>query len=376
MKFFALVLFLALLAPSVQAQETVVPPETTAKQAILVDAQTGTVLFAKDADVHMPTSSMCKIMTMYLVFEGLKTGKLHMDDTLPVSSYAWKQEGSRMFLNPGNLVKVEDLIRGVVIQSGNDASVVFAEALGGSEASFAGQMNAKAKELGMANSHFMNATGMPDPDHYSTARDLATLGIALIRDFPDRYRYFSEIEYSYNNIKQGNRNPLLYRNIGADGIKTGHTESGGFGLVASTLREGRRLVLVINGLESMQDRADEPTRLIEWGYREFGTYPVVKAGKTLGEAKVWLGEQATVPVVASKDVVLTLPRRARDGLQASVVYDEPIRAPIAEGQVVGKVVVTAPGFQPVEAPLVAGARVNELGFFARSFVKVKALFGQ
>jgi D-alanyl-D-alanine carboxypeptidase (penicillin-binding protein 5/6) len=271
MKLLGLVFAFVLFSVPAFAQ-AVIPPQTAAKQAILVDAQTGAVLFAKNADERMPTSSMVKVMTIYLTFEGLKQNKLQMDDALPVSSYAWKQEGSRMFVNPGDHVRVEDLIRGVVIQSGNDASVVLAEALGGSEASFAERMNAKAKELGMANSHFMNATGMPDPNHYSTARDLAALAIAVIRDYPEYYHYFSELDFTYNKIKQGNRNPLLYRNIGVDGIKTGHTESGGFGLIASSLREGRRLILVVNGLESMQSRADEPAALLEWGYREFGTY--------------------------------------------------------------------------------------------------------
>ena len=272
---------------------------------------TGTTLFAKDADAQMPPSSMSKMMTMYVVFDAIKNGKLKMGDMLPVSEHAWKQEGSRMFLNVGEKAKVEDLIRGVIVQSGNDAAVVFAEGLGGSEENFAEMMNTKAQQLGMTSSHFVTATGIPDPQHYSTARDLATLALALIHDFPEDYHFFSELEFTYNNIKQGNRNPLLYRNMNVDGLKTGHTDVGGYGLTASAIRDGRRLVLVLNGMQDMQARADESAHVLDWGYREFGSYPIVKAGDKLADAKVWLGQQATVPLLASQDVVLSLPRTAR-----------------------------------------------------------------
>ena len=318
-KILLLVAFVALLPLQAVAQ-AVAPIETPARQAYMVDAATGTQLYAKDADAKMPTSSMSKMLTMYLVFDAIKNGKLKLDDTLPTSEHAWKQEGSRMFLNVGQRAKVEDLIRGVIIQSGNDAAVSLAEGVGGSEESFAEMMNEKARQLGMTNSHFVNATGMPDPQHYSTARNLATLALALIHDFPEDYHYFSELEFTYNNIKQGNRNPLLYRSMNVDGLKTGHTDIGGFGLTASALRNGRRVVLVLNGLSDMQARADESALLLDWGYREWGLYPIAKAGETIANAPVWLGQAQTVPLVASEDLALSLPRTARAGLKAEAVF--------------------------------------------------------
>jgi len=373
----ALLFVLAVFLSAPAFAQTVAPVETAAKQAILVDATTGTVLYAKDADSQMPTSSMSKMMTMYMVFDAIKNGKLKMDDQLPTSEHAWKQEGSRMFLNVGQTAKVEDLIRGVIVQSGNDAAVSFAEALGsGSESAFAEMMNAKAKELGMDNSHFVNATGLPDPQHYSTARDLATLAVALIRDFPDRYHYFSETEFTYNNIKQGNRNPLLYRNMNVDGLKTGHTDVGGYGLTASAVRDGRRLVLVLNGMEDMQARADESAHVLDWGFREYGFYPIAKAGDKMADAKVWLGQAQTVPVLVSKDIALTLPRSARIGLKTAITFNQPISAPIHKGQEIGKLTVTAPGMDEKNIPLIAGANVPQLGFFARVVAKLHLLLNK
>lgn len=362
----------------------VAPVETIAKEAFLIDANTGTVLYAKDADTPVPTSSMSKMMTVYLVFDALQSGKLKMDDQLPVSEHAWKQEGSRMYLNLGQTARVEDLIRGVVIQSGNDAAVVFAEALGGgTETVFAEMLNAKAKQLGMTNSHFMNATGLPDPQHYASARDLATLALALLRDFPEYYHYFSELSFTYNGISQGNRNPLLYHpEMHVDGIKTGHTEAGGMGLTASSLREGRRLVLVINGipdtgkLAGKQDRADESAHLLDWGYREFGLYPIAKNGQVMGQANVWLGQAETVPVIVPKDVLLTLPRTARVSMKATVSITQPVAAPIAKDQVIGKLSVTAPNMATIEFPLVAGNDVARAGFFTRAWTRLLLLFGR
>jgi serine-type D-Ala-D-Ala carboxypeptidase (penicillin-binding protein 5/6) len=249
MRFFQILFALLLFAAPAMAQ--VAPMETVAREAYIIDAETGQVLFEKNADQKMPTSSMSKTMTMYMVFEALKNGKLTLDQELPVSETAWRMQGSKMFVPLGQMVKVEDLIRGVIVQSGNDATIVLAEGLAGSEGEFAAAMNRKAKELGMINSNFMNASGWPDENHYSTCHDLAILAIALIRDFPDYYKYYAEKEFTYNNIKQGNRNPLLYKNIGADGIKTGHTESAGYGLMASGVRDGRRVVMVLNGMASM-----------------------------------------------------------------------------------------------------------------------------
>ncbi len=373
MKRSLLVLFAIILFPTFCHAQTVAPVETAAKQAFLLDANTNTVLFTKDADTQMPTSSMSKMLTIYLVFEALRDGKLKLDDTFPTSEHAWKQEGSRMFLNVGQRARVEDLIRGVVIQSGNDAAVVLAEALGGSEENFAEMMNAKAQQLGMKNSHFVNATGLPDPQHYSTARDLATLAMALLHDFPENYHYFSEQQFTYNNISQGNRNPLLYRNMNVDGLKTGHTDTGGYGLTASALRDGRRLVLVLNGMEDMQARADESAKMLDWGYREYGLYPVAKAGENLAQAKVWLGQKPNVRLLLTRDVVLTLPRSVRDGLKAEVSFVQPIQAPITKGQELGKLTLSAPGMTPEEIPLIAAENVARVGFFARMTAKLKLL---
>jgi len=237
--------------------------ESNAKEAILVDITGHRVLYEKNADEHMPTSSMSKMMTIYMVFDALKQGKIHLDDEFSVSEHAWrqtyKQDESSMFLPINGRVKVEDLIRGVIIQSGNDATVVLAEGIGGSEQQFMEALNEKAKQIGLADSHFVNPHGMPDPNHYSTARDLATLAERLVTDFPEYYHFFGELEYTYNNIKQGNRNPLLYHaGSGADGLKTGHTDAGGYGLTGSAMRDGRRLIVVVNGLPSMQARADDP----------------------------------------------------------------------------------------------------------------------
>jgi D-alanyl-D-alanine carboxypeptidase (penicillin-binding protein 5/6) len=378
---FGLALLFVLISVPVLAQ-TAAPPATSpldvaARQVFLVDAATGTVMYAKDADTKMPTSSMSKLMTMYVVFDALKSGKLKMDDKLTVSDHAFKQEGSRMFLNVGQQVLVEDLIRGVIVQSGNDAAVVLAEDLGsGSESAFADQMNAEAARLGMTNSHFMNATGLPDPQHYSTARDLATLALAIMHDFPDYYHYFSELNFTYNGISQGNRNPLLYRNMNVDGLKTGHTDIGGFGLTASAIRDGRRVVIVLNGMDDMQARADESAKVLDYGYREWGDYPIAKAGDVMGNDKVWLGQSAQVPVVAAQDALVTLPRSSRAGLKAVVSFDQPVQAPVKKGQPIGVLTVTAPGVEAKTIPLVAGADVAQVGFFARLIDKLELIIGK
>lgn len=363
-------------AETSQASSKAAPLETLAPHFILMEATTGDILAAKAADDKIPTSSMSKVLTMYLVFEAIKNGKLNLTDELVVSERAWKQEGSRMFINAGDKVKVEDLIRGVIVQSGNDAAVVLAEALGGSEEQFADMMNAKAQQLGMNGSRFKNATGLPDTEHYSTARDLALLALAMIRDFPQDYHYYAETEFTYNNIKQGNRNPLLYRNMGVDGLKTGHTSDAGFGLIASALRDGRRLVMVVNGLKNMQERADESAKILEWGYREHGLYTVLKNQEPVAKAKVWLGVQPEVPVVPEKDFTIGLPRGLRDNLQITISYDHPLAAPVHAGQSVGKALVDVPEKGVAEINLVAGADVEQVGFIDRLIGKLKLLAGQ
>ncbi|MEI8394922.1 MAG: D-alanyl-D-alanine carboxypeptidase family protein [Rhodospirillaceae bacterium] len=339
--------------------------DTMARQVILVDATTNTVLFEKLADQHMPTSSMSKVMTMYMVFDALRAGRLSLDDTLQVSERAWRMQGSKMFVELGARIKVEDLIRGVIIQSGNDASIVLAEALAGSEDAFGREMTKRARELGMKESSFMNATGWPAENHYSTCRDLSILAKSLIDVYPEYYHFYSERDFTYHGIKQGNRNPLLYRNMGVDGMKTGHTEIAGYGLIASALRDGRRLILVVNGLPNMQARADEPARLLEWGFREFNVYNLLKPGEAVDELPVWLGQGASVPVVTGDGLKVTLAQEERRGLKVTMQAQVPLPAPVVKGQPVGKLVITAPGFITREVPLVAGGSVERLGFFGR-----------
>ncbi|CAA7613374.1 D-alanyl-D-alanine carboxypeptidase [Magnetospirillum sp. LM-5] len=363
-----LVLALCLLVavrPAAQAE----PLETSARQAIILDYRTGAILLEKNADELMAPSSMSKLMTAYLVFEKLKEGSWKMDDRLPVSETSWKRHfksgGSLMFLPVGSEAKVSDLIRGVIIQSGNDACSVLAEAHSGTEEAFAEFATRRARDLGMRNTTLRNASGWPDPEHLTTARDLSILARRLITDFPEFFPIYSEREFVFNGIKQGNRNPLLYGVSGADGLKTGHTELAGYGLVGTVKRGERRLIMVINGLKSMKDRAEESQRLIEWAYREFENYALFKVGDVVTDAEVWLGEQATIPLVAAERLEVTMPRRARQGMKVTAVYTGPIAAPIRRGEVVGKLVITAPGIETVELPLAAGADVAKLGVIGR-----------
>ena len=345
--------------------------ETAAREALLMDADTGAILLDKGADTSMPPASMSKIMTIYLVFEALKDGRLTLDTKLPVSEKAWRMGGSKMFVEVGKEVRVEDLLRGVIVQSGNDACIVFAEGLGGSEEGFADMMNAKGRELGLTGSSFANATGWPHPDQRMTPRDLAVLALRTIRDFPEYYPYYAETTFVWQDIKQGNRNPLLYKNMGADGLKTGHTEEAGFGLTGSAVRDGRRLIMVLSGMTSMKQRADESQRVMSWGFREFDNYALYKAGETAGEAEVWQGEAASVPLVLPEDLTVTLPRKARKDMKVAIAFDGPLPAPIAQGEQVARLTVTAPDTAPVEVPLLAGADVPQLGIFGRFMANVR-----
>jgi len=339
--------------------------ETTAKQALLMDYDTGVELFAKNADTEMRPASMTKMMTVYLLFERLKDGSLSLDDEFSVSTKAWRKGGSRMFLEAGSRVRVEDLIRGIVVQSGNDASIVVAEGLAGDEEAFAREMTSKARSLGMSQTTFKNASGWPDPEHKTTARDLSILIEATIRDFPDLYRYYSETSFKYNSIKQNNRNPLLYRNGGTDGLKTGHTEESGYGLSASAIRNGRRLILVINGLPSQKSRRSESERLLDRGFREFNNYALFERGAFLTNAGVWLGRENIVPLVAKEGLQLTLKRKLRKALKVTVRHMSPIPAPIEKGAPIGMIVVTLPDRNPIEIPLLAGKSVGRLGLSGR-----------
>jgi D-alanyl-D-alanine carboxypeptidase (penicillin-binding protein 5/6) len=253
----------------------------------------------------------------------------------------------------------------MVIQSGNDACVVLAEGLAGSEEAFVDQMNQKAKEIGLTNSHFADVNGLPNPDHYMSARDLATLALRTINDFPEYYKMYGEKEFKYNNINQGNRNPLLYKDLGADGLKTGHTDEAGYSLLASAVRGDRRIILVLGGLPTMKARAQESERLLEWAFREYNNYKLFSAGDKVDDADVWLGAEGKVPMTVDKDLVVTLPRKSRKDMKVTVSYDRPVPAPIKKGDQIGKIVVTAPDVPPAETPLYAGASVDRMGVFGR-----------
>ncbi len=344
--------------------------ETIAREAIIVDMETGKVLFEKNADKRMPPASMSKLMTLYLLFERLRDGSLSLDDSFRVSVDAWRRGGAKsgsstMFLSPKKRVKISDLIPGIIVQSGNDACIVVAEGIAGSEEAFAEEMTRKAQELGMTNTTFRNATGWPDPEHLMTARDLATLAKRTIADFPQYYKYYQQLTFTYNGIKQNNRNPLLYKDMGADGLKTGHTQAAGYGLTASVARGDRRLVLVANGLPSKKARSREPERLLEWAFREFDNYALFARGEQVETADIWLGVVPTVPLVIDQDVKITLPRKARREMKVTVSFQGPVPAPIAIGDKIALLKITAPGQTPIEIPLLAGANVERLGLIGR-----------
>ena len=358
--------------PSSPAQSPIGPVDTIARSVLLVDFETGATLLNKQADERMPPASMSKLMTMYAVFDQVKSGRLRMDQSLTVSEAAWRMGGSKMFLERGSTATVEELSRGVIIQSGNDACVVLAEHISGSERAFAEMITGLGRRIGLTSSTFRNATGWPDPEHRMTARDLATLARRIIVDHPEFYRFYSERSFRWNNITQENRNPLLGRVNGADGLKTGHTEEAGYGLTASVRRGERRLILVVGGLPTMRARAEESERLMEWGFREFDNVILFRAADTIEEVPVHLGERRTVPLIGGREVVATVPRGWRDSLQARVRYEAPVPAPVVKGQELGRLEISGRGVPPMTLPLYAGADVERLGLFAR----IPAVVGQ
>ena len=364
----------AIAAPLVPGEALAEPIATNAKHVYIVDFQTGSVIYDKMGEEQLFPASMSKLMTAYMLFDALKRGDVKLTDTFHVSQRAWAIQGSKMFVDIDSDVKVEDLIRGMVIQSGNDACIVIAEGLAGTEEAFAERMNVKAKEIGLTGSNFTNSTGWPDPNHYMTAKDLATLAVRLIHDFPEYYHYYSEHEFTWHDIKQGNRNPLLYRaGSGVDGLKTGHTEEAGFGLTASAIRDGRRIVMIVHGLTGMQERADETGQLLDWAYRETGNFTVAAKGAVLAEAPVEYGETKTVPLTVSQDLLLTLPRGDRQKVTAKAVVPTPIMAPVAAGQEIGKLVVSVPNMPDFTYSLVAGQDVTEVGLGGRIAINMQRL---
>jgi len=348
--------------------------DTAAPYAILVEAETGEVLFEKNADAIFEPGSMAKMMTVYIAFEQIHKGELKLTDTAVVGADAWRrwrQQGSTMFLKAGDSVTIEDLIRGIIVHSGNDAAAVLAEALAGSVSSFVEWMNDKARELGMSHTIFHTTNGWPSDGQQATARDLAALALRTASDFPELYHYYAEKSFTYgvdlkgNPITQPNRNPVLYNVEGSDGLKTGHTEQAGYGLAASAARDGRRIVLVVAGSTSERERSSEAQRLIEYAFRNFRTYTLFKAGQVIETAPVWLGEEGAVPMVPEKDVAMTLSRIERNRLVAKVVYESPVPAPIEAGQAIGHIVVAIPEHEDRVIPLIAASAVEKVGPFGR-----------
>ena len=358
------------LAPTGNAAQTPIGPlEIAAHYAVVLDHSSGATLLDKDADVSQTPSSMTKLMTAYLVYERLKAGRLTLTQELPVSERAWRMGGSKMFVELNNNVKVEDLIRGMIVQSGNDACIVLAEGIAGSEEGFVELMNAKARDFGLTKTNFVNSTGWPDPNHRMTVRDIATIARRLITDFPEYYKYDAEKSFKYHGIEQPNRNALVQKGV-ADGLKTGHTDDGGYGLVASAQRAGRRVIVVVNGLPTMRARGEEGERLLEWAFREFENVNLFAAGDVIENARVWLGSSPTVPLIGGRDLVITMPRNWRQKASISVDYDTPIRAPVVRGTTLGQLTVRGEGVPEMNVPLLAGADVGRLGLPGRAVAVV------
>lgn len=345
--------------------------ETEAVYAAIIDYETGEILYSKDGDAPMAPSSMSKLMTALMVFEALERGQLSLEDTLPVSVDAWRRGGaasgsSTMFLEVNSRVSVADLLRGIIVQSGNDACIVVAEALGGTEENFAAMMTERAQELGLTSANFTNATGWPDPDHLISSLDLARLARHIITAHPDYYALYAEEEFTYNGIRQFNRNPLLGLFEGADGLKTGRTEAAGYGLTATAVRGGERRIVVFNGMETEAARAREAERLMRAAFSEFEIETLAEAGEILGEAEVYLGVENTVSLRLAETVTIGGHRRDLADLQAEILYQGPLRAPVAAGQVVGRLQVRLPDGRVWSAPVEAAETVQRKGMFGRA----------
>jgi D-alanyl-D-alanine carboxypeptidase (penicillin-binding protein 5/6) len=344
--------------------------DTRATAAYVIDHTTDTVLLSKQADLPLPPASMSKLMTLNMVFEALQDGRLRLDDKLPVSQAAMDYKGSTMFLNTSDRVRVEDLLRGVIVLSGNDAAAVLAEALSpdGTEAGFARMMTERAKELGMTNSHFTNSNGWPQAGHRMSVHDLAILANRIITEFPTFYPLFSETEFLFDGRapqNKNNRNPLLKLNIGADGLKTGHTAEAGYGLVGSAKQGDRRIIFVITGLPSEQARAEEAQRIVNWAFRQFVEKKVATEGKMIAQADVWMGDETRVGLIAPKDLLLLVPALSKDAIEANVSYQSPIEAPIEKGQKLAELVIKRAGLPDARLPLVADRDIPRGGFLPR-----------
>ncbi|MEA2998564.1 MAG: hypothetical protein QOK17_397 [Sphingomonadales bacterium] len=385
----SLFLLFSAAALSIPAAAAAPPFDTPAKVAFMIDLSSGAVLYDKNGDVRMPPASMAKMMTVHIAFNMIKRGEHKMNEVCQVRPETWQKwhgtaGGSTMFLSPGEQVSVEELLHGIVTLSGNDASVVLAECFAGTEPAFAALMNQEAKRLGMTNSNFGNSNGWPDEGvTYVTARDLAKLAEATIRTTPDLYKqFYPQASFTHGKtlganqpIEQANRNPLLGRIPGADGLKTGHTEEAGFGFTGSAQQNGRRIIMVVAGLPTYNSRIEESVKFMDWGFRAWKSQPLFSAGRKVADAKVQLGSDSTVPLVAPRNLAVTLPAGAAANIRVRVVYDGPIMAPIAKGQHVADLVVSTPDTPPQTMPLVAQEAVGKAGFFGRIWLGFTSLFG-
>ncbi len=348
-------------------------PRVAAKSYILIDFNSGKVLANKNADEKLSPASLTKIMTVYVIFRELKNGHLTLDEKVTISKKAWQTPGSRMFVEVNKQVSIEDLLQGVIIQSGNDASVALAEHVAGDEATFAAMMNQHAERLGMSNSHFQNSMGLPSNNHYSTARDLAILTTAVINEFPEYYKWDSQKEFTFNNITQPNRNKLLWRDKSVDGVKTGYTADAGYCMVTSALREGMRLISVVMGTASVNARANESQSLLNYGFRFFETYRLYQGQEALSETRIWKGDSQKLAIGLAHDLYVTIPRRHYNDLEAEIKVNSKIIAPVQQGEVFGSVNILLTGELIADEPLIALTTVHEGSFTQKLFDEVLLL---
>lgn len=348
--------------------------ETIAKQAILYDYETNSIIFEKNADELMSPSSMSKIMTIYYVFQKIKDGEIKLSDKFKVSKKAWKKGGSKMFLNVNSMVTLEDLIRGIIVQSGNDACIAIAEGIAGSEELFAEELNLLAKEIGLINSNFTNSTGWPDPEHLTTIKDLLTLTIRTIEDFPEFYHYYAEKEFTYAGIKQLNRNPLLFNDINADGLKTGHTSLGGYGLVASVERNNRRLIIILNGLKRNKDRTKESEKLVKIGLNQYKNINLFDVNQIVSNLQVWGGQKKQVKVYPKNKISITVPNKIKRDLIYTIKHYKPLIAPIEKDQEVAELIVKKKNNEILKKfKLYSKNEVKKMSFFSKVYYNLKYL---
>ena len=353
--------------PSAMLPPIPAPPQLGANSYLLIDFDSERILVEHNPDLRVEPASITKLMTSYVVFKELAEGNITLEETASVSERAWRTGGSRMFIEPDMQVTIEDLVRGMIIQSGNDACVALAEHVAGSEEAFADLMNHYGDLLGMKDSHFMNSTGLPDPDHYTTAHDIVALSAALIREFPEYYAWYSEKEFTFNNIRQHNRNTLLWRDPAIDGLKTGHTEAAGFCLASSAKRDGMRLISAVMGSASESSRASESQTLLNYGFRFFETVQLYQSGQELAKGRVWKGTSEEIALGVEQRLFVTIPRGRYEQLDAQVEMQPELTAPLAAGAVVGKITVQLEGDMIAERDLITLAAVEEAGFFGRSW---------